>query len=90
MTKRVLFVAVLLVTLAACGRVPDECISLCQQIEKWTIQCKAPLLSVDTCKRAYCRTDGFNTTAVNCWNTLMEWTPNLAAELDCSKPPPKL
>jgi len=26
----------------------------------------------------------------HCWDALVAWTPNLKAELDCSKPPPKI
>lgn len=91
MTIRLILLLMALALLgASCGRTPAECVQLCEQIHKWTVQCKAPLLSLETCKSSYWRNDGINTTAVGCWNTLMEWTPNLAAELDCTKPPPRL
>jgi len=88
--KLVLIVAALALLGASCGRTPVECVQLCERINKWTVQCKAPLLSLETCKNSYRRTAGADATAVGCWNTLMEWTPNLVAELDCTKPPPKL
>jgi len=85
----------LLTFCAACElTTPPECVALCEQIQRWSEQCNGPKLSTTACMEKYaCRADNHyrqREKSVDCWNKLVQWTPNLKAELDCSKPPPGL
>jgi hypothetical protein len=92
--RNLLFAVFLAVAIVGCDtEPPDECIQLCNRIEAWTQACKAPSLSAKTCANKFTydrRSTGRSSLAIECWSKLMEWTPNLAAEFDCTQPPPGL
>jgi len=91
------FIVVLLalVFVTACEQVtPPECERLCKQIEQWSVTCNGPALSMDTCIRLHSvqsnNASSQRVMGAHCWDALVAWTPNLKAELDCSKPPPRI
>lgn len=72
--------------LSSCNKVPPECLAYCERIEAWSVQCKKPKFSLESCKSHFeCSNALYDDWALKCWGKMLKWSPNPEAEFECDK-----